>query len=241
MPVTHIDSYGGLRIDGKAQVVDLEGNLDPGPLCRRRSQRRRPPARHRPRLGRRASLRRRTPSKSRASDCHRHASGGATLPPPRSRTRAPCIRADSCGELLPAAADRSAGLSRSPACRCPPSRRTRQFERRPSRAARGIARRCRRRSARAGQAHLERRRLFQLPRHQRPRAVTAPIFPPGRTSAPPGSTRSTMLQMVECGIAGTRDARLAQGRLHRPSPATAIRSDPPPAGTSSAGPTPSIS
>ncbi len=30
LPVTHIDSYGGLKINGKAQVVDLEGNVIPG-------------------------------------------------------------------------------------------------------------------------------------------------------------------------------------------------------------------
>ncbi len=30
MPVTHIDSYGGLKINGKAQVVDLEGRVIPG-------------------------------------------------------------------------------------------------------------------------------------------------------------------------------------------------------------------
>lgn len=30
LPVTHIDSYGGLRIDGNSQVLDLEGNTIPG-------------------------------------------------------------------------------------------------------------------------------------------------------------------------------------------------------------------
>ncbi|HEX4297395.1 MAG TPA: FAD-binding protein, partial [Devosia sp.] len=30
MPVTHIDSYGGLRIDGNSQVLDIDGNIIPG-------------------------------------------------------------------------------------------------------------------------------------------------------------------------------------------------------------------
>jgi hypothetical protein len=30
IPVTHIDSYGGLRIDGNSQVLDLDGNTIPG-------------------------------------------------------------------------------------------------------------------------------------------------------------------------------------------------------------------
>ena len=51
MVVWH-DSYGGLRVNGKHQVIDMRGEVDPRSVCRRRSRRRFPEAR--PRQGPRA-------------------------------------------------------------------------------------------------------------------------------------------------------------------------------------------
>src|SRR5262249_43864968 len=50
IPLSINDSYGGLKIDGRCQVIDIYGKPIPGPFCRRRGLRRRPAARHRPRV-----------------------------------------------------------------------------------------------------------------------------------------------------------------------------------------------